>query len=475
MWGLLVPWLAAAAPTPQALHAAFVDRIGAKTAPCDGARVSGTVRRSGASYRIDGTFEWWGRGRRLALSESADGFVFQLGIEGDAAWLAVPGEPPRVGAGDAIAADQLPKIQCAVVPPPPDHARTIGHDDTPFGRAWRVESATAHGEWIRVWYLEDSGLVAGWAVGAPGLTLPTWWFGDWRRYHGRWYPSAWISVDDGGRAEYHVEKVDWTQEAPPPPPPSVQRQLDGPGGPVRVTPVAVASDVIVVPGTVAGAPVPLLVDTGAPSVVVPEAFLPPGHRTETIATAGVIDAAGQATTGWLTTLAVGVGDAAPIDAASMVVAGEGRFVLLGNAFLDDYIVELGPELMLHPASGPAPDTSGMAALPIRYERGHLYVEATVAGRPLTMLFDTGASLTQLPSALVAELGVAPSGERTLVSGLGRTTQLPVYAIDGLVVGDLTLNAVDVVPRDERIVLGMSAFRGRRLVLSYADKTLYVSR
>jgi predicted aspartyl protease len=129
------------------------------------------------------------------------------------------------------------------------------------------------------------------------------------------------------------------------------------------------------------------------------------------------------------------------------------------------------------AQTPLEITNTMAVLPLENRRNHIYVRPGVKGaeRPVTMMLDTGFTLTTLKPDLVETLPVRRSG-RTIIMGIAGKEEAPVY--DGLVFtfGNLSYapHRVAALPSDRgsrRVdgTLGLSFFQ--RFVVEMDQNTL----
>jgi hypothetical protein len=109
------------------------------------------------------------------------------------------------------------------------------------------------------------------------------------------------------------------------------------------------------------------------------------------------------------------------------------------------------------------DTNTIAVLPLETRRNHIYVRPRVKGteQPVTMMMDTGFTLTTLKPDLVETLPVRRSGH-TIIMGISGKEEAPVY--DGLV---FTFGNLSYAPRR---VAALPSDRGSRRV----DGTLGLS-
>ena len=115
----------------------------------------------------------------------------------------------------------------------------------------------------------------------------------------------------------------------------------------------------------------------------------------------------------------------------------------------------------HALAGPPPSPAVRVA---KAADGHYWTRATVEGRGMDVLVDTGASAVALTRADARRLGLDPAHlvyDRAVVTAAGRTRAAPV-TLARLAVGSVEVDAVPalVVERGlERSLLGMS-FLGR---------------
>ena len=109
------------------------------------------------------------------------------------------------------------------------------------------------------------------------------------------------------------------------------------------------------------------------------------------------------------------------------------------------------------------DTNTIAVLPLETRRNHIYVRPRLKGaeQPVTMMMDTGFTLTTLKPDLVETLAVRRSGH-TIIMGISGKEEAPVY--DGLV---FTFGNLSYAPRR---VAALPSDRGSRRV----DGTLGLS-
>jgi clan AA aspartic protease (TIGR02281 family) len=99
-------------------------------------------------------------------------------------------------------------------------------------------------------------------------------------------------------------------------------------------------------------------------------------------------------------------------------------------------------------------------LPFQRRDGALHVNARLAGRPLELLVDTGATVTAISRAGVAALGARPTGQWVQVQTAGGVIESEVHRVTDLEIGALHLDSLTVLvldgplPRDVDGLLGM---------------------
>ena len=99
-------------------------------------------------------------------------------------------------------------------------------------------------------------------------------------------------------------------------------------------------------------------------------------------------------------------------------------------------------------------------LPLQREDGALHVSARMAGRPLTMLVDTGATTTAISRDRAAALNATPTGKRVQVRTANGTVTSEVHRVADVEIGPLHLESLAVLvldgplPRDADGLLGM---------------------
>lgn len=251
-----------------------------------------------------------------------------------------------------------------------------------------------------------------------------------------------------------------------------------------------------VEATVNGRPVIALVDSGAQYSVIDRALFEDLGQTRTFDVPLVAyGVGGGAQSGRGATLDVQVGPlglgalrAAVLDLGPLARAeGIGSPLILGQDVLRALTLDLDPPerrlAFIRPeAYRPAPD---MIALEVRLERGALATEVSVEGAALTAVVDTGASaLLSLSLEAATQAGLLDgrperSGESLV---LGGAIPARIVRARTLTLGDRLYRDAEVaiygdapLPGYPRALLGMAAFRDRRLGLDLKAGRLWVSR
>ena len=98
-------------------------------------------------------------------------------------------------------------------------------------------------------------------------------------------------------------------------------------------------------------------------------------------------------------------------------------------------------------------------LPLERRGGALHVNARVAGKPLRLLVDTGATVTAITRAGARGLGSVPTGERVRVSTAGGVVESEVHHVRDLEVGDLHLDSLSVLVLDGPLPQGVDGLLG----------------
>lgn len=141
--------------------------------------------------------------------------------------------------------------------------------------------------------------------------------------------------------------------------------------------------------------------------------------------------------------------------------------------------------MLLGAMPAAPVARDGEAVPLRLHQGKQFtVEAVVAGKPRSFLFDTGEGVTMISPALAKELGCEPWGNVTAFRMLGERLDLKRcddvafgigagrYKAPSVIVYDLAeIAGKDGPPLDGAV--GLDLFDGRTITIEFAERRVIV--
>jgi aspartyl protease family protein len=94
------------------------------------------------------------------------------------------------------------------------------------------------------------------------------------------------------------------------------------------------------------------------------------------------------------------------------------------------------------------------------EDGHFWVDATINGRPLRLMIDSGASVTTISREFAESAGIPVDGRRTVVKTAGGPVSSIQSSADELEVGPIkrTDFPIDVNEHDDINLLGMNFLR-----------------
>lgn len=146
------------------------------------------------------------------------------------------------------------------------------------------------------------------------------------------------------------------------------------------------------------------------------------------------------------------------------------------------IAMLGMLLGTMPAAPVARDGE---AVPLRFHQGKQFtVEAVVAGKPRSFLFDTGEGVTMISPALAKELGCEPWGNVTAFRMLGERLDLKRCDDVAFGIGAGRYNAPSVIVYDLAEIagkdgpsldgaVGLDLFDGRTITIQFAEQRVIV--
>jgi clan AA aspartic protease (TIGR02281 family) len=98
-------------------------------------------------------------------------------------------------------------------------------------------------------------------------------------------------------------------------------------------------------------------------------------------------------------------------------------------------------------------------LPFQRRDGAMHVKARLAGQPLELLVDTGATVTAISRAGVAALGARPTGQWVQVQTAGGVIDSEVHRVKDLEIGALRLDSLSVLVLDGPLPRGVDGLLG----------------
>lgn len=107
-------------------------------------------------------------------------------------------------------------------------------------------------------------------------------------------------------------------------------------------------------------------------------------------------------------------------------------------------------------------------LPLERRGNTLHVNASLGGRPLRMLVDTGASTTAITRERVRDVGAIPTGQRVRVRTASGVVESEVHRVDGLSVGGVELDSLNVLVLDGPLPQGVDGLLGMDVIDRFSD-------
>ena len=146
----------------------------------------------------------------------------------------------------------------------------------------------------------------------------------------------------------------------------------------------------------------------------------------------------------------------------------------------------GPPVGAVAHQAPNPVVHGAdACLPIKFADGLPVIPASIAGRSITLGFDTGApGILHLNKPLVDELKLTQIGQSRATDPSGRNVlTLSLYAIQGLKLGQFSIDrwvASGDTPSPNRFanpdgIIGLTAFQGYTVTIDYPGRRLLITK
>ncbi len=264
-----------------------------------------------------------------------------------------------------------------------------------------------------------------------------------------------------------------------------------------------------VAGTIDGMPVAMMIDTGSTNVVVPRSIASRLRLANNNGAARAYGVGGVTRTALVRTETFSIGSIGRMHLVATVdFDSANEVVLIGNAFLLDYDLELDDHAMnfLQPVdcNGALPiygdqQTSSTAMDAVNDKNRSLVVQVLVNGRSLRALVDTGAPTTILDLRAARALGVDPEergAENFTAPGIGthrmtgwvpqqferfqigtETIDKPQFAIAdifGNTRGDVGSSARASLPEAPDMILGADFLHAHRLLFARSRNRMYLS-
>lgn len=107
-----------------------------------------------------------------------------------------------------------------------------------------------------------------------------------------------------------------------------------------------------------------------------------------------------------------------------------------------------------------------SGLPIEHGDNALHVRASVGGRPLRLLVDTGATTTVIGRDRAVALDAVATGERVLVRTAAGVVEAELHRIHDLEVGALQVDALTVLVLDQRLPEGIDGLLGMDVIARF---------
>ncbi len=455
---LLLPLLAGcsaraeAPPDGWGVLAGFLAAVGGEAAVlATEARVlEGVVTASGQDD-LGAPFSaaWGPGGRYTSVTSMPGGFRLEEGTDGTVAWARDPAA--RLLRGDE-AAELARRADLHAVARASTwwaDATLVGMENAAGRPAWRVRLEPHAGRPVDAWYDLETGLPL--RTRTPG-DLPGTWdevrLSDWRPVDGVLVPFVREQDQDGFVLRSTVERAAGGPTPEPTLPPDIAAVVD-PGGPVGEAALTRWNGLAVIAVQVGTHELTVVVDTGANTTVVDPLFVAGTEalRVPSGGSGGSLPDLPLVAVGDLAVGARTLPDRVAATADLVALFGDdGPRGILGADVLAEHVVDIDPAtetVRLYPATAAPAPPPGTIAVPVhRFASGLLRVDATVGGRALPLLVDTGGSRTVVSWA-AAPKGLVPGGEgtRRIGDAVGADGHLvPVYEaqVPGLDLGPLSL-------------------------------------
>ncbi|MFU8818067.1 MAG: TIGR02281 family clan AA aspartic protease, partial [Pseudomonadales bacterium] len=107
-----------------------------------------------------------------------------------------------------------------------------------------------------------------------------------------------------------------------------------------------------------------------------------------------------------------------------------------------------------------------SGLPLEYGDNAMHVRASLGGRPLRLLVDTGATTTVISRDRAIALGASATGERVLVRTAAGLVEAELHRVMEFELGALQLEALTVLVLDQRLPDGVDGLLGMDVITRF---------
>lgn len=158
--------------------------------------------------------------------------------------------------------------------------------------------------------------------------------------------------------------------------------------------------------------------------------------------------------------------------------------VVGQTFFQDMQYNLsGSSDYIHIFSGASTAASRsvpMNTVDIPFTRvgNNLQVDVRINGRPIQMLFDTGATNTVVTATMAKQMDLKPTGDFTVgqMTGVGAASQILVYNVDSIALGPVVKRNISIwVGGDGFNLLGQNFFGDQRYVIDNDKNVIHFLR
>lgn len=158
--------------------------------------------------------------------------------------------------------------------------------------------------------------------------------------------------------------------------------------------------------------------------------------------------------------------------------------VVGQTFFQDMQYNLsGSSDYIHIFSGTSAAASRsvpMNTVDIPFTRvgNNLQVDVRINGRPIQMLFDTGATNTVVAATMAKQMDLKPTGDFTVgqMTGVGAASQILIYNVDSIALGPVVKRNISIwVGGDGFNLLGQNFFGDQRYVIDNDKNVIHFLR